>query len=130
MSEMLLDDSVDGTSRLRIFGRQTTDSLSVLRLAYDGASHGIVVVAEDRSIVFVNALASAILAYSPGELLGQPLSRLLPEPAPAAYHDRWIEFWTHPDRSTMITSCAMAGLRSDGMMVPLDVGLSVVEYGP
>ena len=72
---MLLDNPADGTRQLRTFSPQIPDPLGELRLIFDGAPHGMIVVGEDSTILFVNASASKIFAYSPGELLGQPLSQ-------------------------------------------------------
>ena len=64
--------------------RADRDPLDVLRAAFEGSPHGVVVSGEDGTILFVNVPASAIFDYPPGELIGQPLSRLLPEVAAAA----------------------------------------------
>ena len=58
------------------------DPLSVLHQAFVGAPYGVVVSGEDGTILFVNGPASEMFAYSPDELIGQPFSRLLAEPAP------------------------------------------------
>src|SRR5262245_1954672 len=107
---MRLDDPVNGTYQAGTLSPQDFDPLSALRLSFDGAAHGIVVAAADGTIVFVNDLASRLFAYSPGELLGQPLSRVLPDPTPPAAEDGWIEFWRSPDRRPVLKDWPMAGL--------------------
>ena len=77
----------------------------------------------------MNAPASAIFDYPPAELIGQPLSRLLPGAVPAAHDDQWTEFWKNPHRAAMIAVRAIAGIRQDGVMVPLEISLSVFDDG-
>ena len=60
------------------FAPRESDPLDVLRAALARAPHGVIVCGEDGTILFVNGLASAIFDYPPDELIGQPLSRLLP----------------------------------------------------
>jgi formate hydrogenlyase transcriptional activator len=112
------------------FGLQISESLDALRFAFEGAPNGIVVVDQDGSIVFANALASRIFAYGPGELVGQPLSRLLPDPTPDAHDDQWIAFWNNREARSMIAGRTLAGIRSDGVMVPVEIGLNAVDNGP
>jgi PAS domain S-box-containing protein len=107
----------------------TLEPLSVLRVAFEGSPHGIIVSAEDGTIQFVNGLASRIFAYELGELLGQPLSRLLPEPTPAS-DSSWTALWTHVHDSSAIAGRTVAGMRKDGSLVPLEIGLNVLADGP
>ncbi len=103
--------------------------LDVLRAAFEGSPHGVVVSGEDGTILFVNALASAIFDYPPGQLIGQPLSRLLPEAVPPPHDDRWTEFWKNPHSAAMIAGRTIAGIRHDGVRVPLEIGLSAFDDG-
>ena len=105
---------------------QTPDPLGVLRVAFEGAPHGIVVAGEDTTILFVNAMAAALFAYQPGELIGQPLARLLPDPLRPQPDDEWTHFWTHLSTRPVIAGRTIAGVRKDGVMVPLEIGLTVV----
>jgi len=104
--------------------------MDALRFAFEGAPHGVVVVNGDGTIVFANALASTIFAYGPGELVGQPLSRLLPDPMPDVHDDQWTAFWTNREAQTMMAGRTVAGIRRDGVMVPVEIGLNVVNNGP
>src|SRR4030095_6750781 len=86
------------------------DSFGALGPMFDAAPYGVVVARDDGTIVFANEKANATFAFAPGELIGQPLSRLLPT---AVHGEKWKE-----------------GARKDGTIVPLEVGVSVLEAGP
>ena len=106
------------------------DSRSVLHLAFVAAPYGVVVSGEDGTILFVNGAASEIFAYSPDELIGQPFSRLLAEPAPESHNEQWQEFWKSPVSRTMIPDCTIAGIRRGGVRVPLAISLNALADGP
>jgi formate hydrogenlyase transcriptional activator len=102
-----------------------SNSLGALRLVLEGAPNGVLVVAETGTILFANARASATFAHSAENLVGQPLTLLLPQPSDEA----WTVFWNQARGDTSIVSCAAAGLRGDGVTVPLELGFSAVVDG-
>jgi len=103
--------------------------VSILRLAFAEAPHGVMMYAEGGTILFANRVACSILAYSPDELVGQPISRLLPDPIHAAHADLSKRFWTNPEARTMSADRTVHAVRRDGMVIPLEVGLNVVTAG-
>ena len=98
---------------LPVFSPRVCDPLDILCAAFEGSPHGVVVSDEDGTILFANAPASAIFDYPPGELIGQPLSRLLPGAVPAAHDDQWTEFWKNPHGAATIAR-AGTGIRPTG----------------
>jgi len=106
-----------------------SDPLGALRMVFEGASHGVIVGGEDGTILFANVIASAIFGYAPGELVGQPLSRLLPESQPSAHDDQSSAFWTDEKSRAQIAGRTIAGIRRDGVMVPLEIGLNLLGHG-
>src|SRR5262245_353091 len=115
--------------RLRAVVAHAPDALGVLRLAFEGAPHGVVVSGEDGTILFANSLASGIFSYAPGELFGHPLSRLLPGQMPLTHDDQWADFWKNPQTRSIIAGRTVAGIRKDGAMVPLEIGLNLLADG-
>ncbi len=105
------------------FAPRTRDPIDVLRAAFDSAPRGIVVFQEDGAIRFANIQASAIFDYPIGEMVGQPLSRLLPEAMPEPPDDQWPEFWKNPHGGAMVAARTVAGIRRDGERVPLEIRL-------
>jgi formate hydrogenlyase transcriptional activator len=105
------------------------DPVDIFRRAFEAAPHGVVISDDHGIIRFVNALAAAIFAYSPDELIGEPLSRIMPERAAAADDDQWWEFWnSREDRST-IAGRTVAGLTRNDLIVPVDLRLNVLVEG-
>jgi PAS domain S-box-containing protein len=91
------------------------DPLGILRAAFEESAHGVVVFGDDAAIHFVNDSASAIFGYAARDLVGQPVSRLLPGLVPSARDDR---FWKSTDGSAAIASRTITGLRQDGGSCP------------
>jgi PAS domain S-box-containing protein len=98
-----------------------TFSTGTLPAAFDGFPHGVIVSREDGAILFANESAGTIFACSPARLIGQPTSRLLDDAVAA--NDPWLELWKNPAQAP-ITFRSVAGKRSDGVMVPLEVRLN------
>jgi formate hydrogenlyase transcriptional activator len=106
-----------------------TDTLSLLHVAFEGAPHGVVVSAQDGTIRFVNKQAASIFGYPASELIGEPVSRLFPQPSPTSADDEWTDFWKHSQNRPAIAGRTVAGIRRDGDMVPLEIGLSLLADG-
>jgi formate hydrogenlyase transcriptional activator len=116
------------------FAPQEFAPMSVLHLAFEAAPYGIIVLAEDGTIEFVNARACAIFAYSQDELRGQPLCRLLPEltspvHSDQAHDDPCTEFWKDPESRAMTANRSVAGMRKDGVMLPLEIDFRLLANG-
>jgi formate hydrogenlyase transcriptional activator len=88
-----------------------------------------IVCGEDGTILFANATASDAFDYPPGALTGEPLSRLLPGAMPARNDAMHAAFWNDERDVVMIAGGAIAGVRRDGVKVPLEVGLRTFGDG-
>jgi formate hydrogenlyase transcriptional activator len=105
------------------------DILTVLGMAFEGAPNAIFVAEEDGTILFANEAAALTFHYAPDELIGQPASRLFYSLAVAA-----ADRAAGPSRHLTPALEAMAGhtvdgLRSDGVIVPLEVGVKRTSDG-
>jgi PAS domain S-box-containing protein len=109
-------------------GAQPSDLLGALRLAFEGAPNGVLIVAETGTILFANTRACAIFAYAPDELAEQPLTLLLPRPTAQA-NDDWTTFWNELCGGATIGRRAATGVRSDGVNVSLEIGVNLVADG-
>jgi PAS domain S-box-containing protein len=96
-----------------------------LRIAFEDAPPGLVVSRDDSTIRLVNAAAATIFGFSPVELVGQPISRVLP----AAQDDEYAEFWRNPLSPATLRTRNVAGIRRDGVEVPLELRLRSLEDG-
>jgi formate hydrogenlyase transcriptional activator len=108
------------------FSRGGPGALDVLRAAFEASPHGVVVFSEDGAIRFINESASAIFDYSPADLIGQSVSRLMPVVAPSP---RDGHGWKNAGGAAAIASRTMLGFRHDGATVPLRVDLSLLDQG-
>jgi len=97
-----------------------TDAFAAFELMPDA----MVVVDAGGSIVAVNGQTEKLFGYPPGELVGQPVERLLPERFRAAHAGRRAAYGADPERRGMGTGMALWGLRRDGGEFPVDVSLS------
>jgi formate hydrogenlyase transcriptional activator len=100
--------------------------VGIFRAAFEAAPHAVVVASEDGTILFANPLVNVVFGYAGDELIGQPVTRILPDTA--EHPDRWSEFWKGPQRRTG-TDRTEAGVRKDGATVPLEVGFNVFVEG-
>jgi formate hydrogenlyase transcriptional activator len=92
--------------------------------------HGLIIVVDEGTVLSANSQAEAIFAYAPGELIGVPISLLLPEQSRFVYSELWTEFWNTPQSRRMGGERIVGGLRKDGVIIPIEIGLSVfVEEG-
>jgi len=104
-------------------GRHAVEPFS---LAFEAMPYGVLGVAEDGIILFANPVAATVFAHDPAELVGLPLSALIPESFQTQYAELWREFWADPQSRPMKETRVFPGLRKDGVIVPLEIGLHVI----
>jgi PAS domain S-box-containing protein len=93
---------------------------SVLELAPDG----LMVVDANGVIQLANAQCEALFGFSRDELIGQAVEMLVPEEARAGHPALREAFRTAPAARDMGPSRELRGLRKDGSVFPVEVGLS------
>lgn len=99
-----------------------------IRAIMNNALEGIVSIDGEGLITAFNPAAAAIFGYSPEEVLGRPISILVPSPH-AEQHDayirRFIDSW---DPGGLIGSHReVQGMRRDGSLVPLELSVSALR---
>jgi two-component system, cell cycle sensor histidine kinase and response regulator CckA len=86
------------------------------RVVVETASDGVVTVDEANVIHFANGAAERMFGYAPGELIGRPLTELIPDSFPGRHG---------PDASAELrrewARVAVPGRRRDGEAVPLEL---------
>jgi PAS domain S-box-containing protein len=94
----------------------------------DAAPDGIVVADHRGTIVLVNAEAARMFGYQRDELLGQPITVLVP----AAVRDRHAAhvagFRSTPRLRPMGSGLELHGQRKDGSEFPVEISLSPIEH--
>ncbi|PYR51588.1 MAG: hypothetical protein DMF89_05580, partial [Acidobacteria bacterium] len=105
------------------------DPQSIFRAALDEAPHGSIVSTEAGEILFTNHLADRIFGYLPFELIGQPISCLISESQRSLHAGFWVNFWKDSRSRRMSPNRTVTGVRKDGVLVALEVGLNVIVEG-
>src|SRR6476660_4297528 len=70
------------------------------RLSVDQFPHGLTILGEDGAVLEANGQAETIFGYSSGEMVGIPISLLLPEQTRLAHADLRAAFWKSGDSRT------------------------------
>jgi PAS domain S-box-containing protein len=85
------------------------------------------VIDEGSRIAYVNDAVQRIFGYTPGELLGAPLTRLMPERHRAGHMKGMQRFLETGQRTMSWDGVEMEGLRKDGTEVPLEITYGTFE---
>ncbi len=95
------------------------------RSIIESAPDGMLVCDQHGLIILANPQIDAMFGHDPGELMGQPIERLIPQAARHG-HLAQIEHLTLGDACdpTGMNNLELFGVRHDGSEFPVDVGLS------
>jgi PAS domain S-box-containing protein len=95
-----------------------------LRLIVDAAPAGMLMVNHKGAIVFVNTQIERMFQYSRAELLGQAIEILVPEVAREKHPSNRDSFFHEPKTRSMGAGRDLYGLRKDGSLIPVEIGLN------
>lgn len=103
---------------------------STLQAILETAVDGIVVIDPQGNILAANKALGTIFGYSREELQAQPVTVLMPEPY-RNNHQSFIDSYLHSGQGRIIGigEREVPGLRSDGTVIPLEIGVSEVGNG-
>lgn len=96
----------------------------VLQTLSDAVSEGVVVVDQSQNIVSINAAANAMFGYTGDELIGKPLSILIPRSYRPEHTDHFSNFYKNSKKRRMGHGSALFGLRKNEEQFPVEVGLN------
>jgi formate hydrogenlyase transcriptional activator len=111
------------------FMTQPHDILAVLRLAFEGAPNAVLATQEDGTIVFANTVAAKIFHYTVEELIGQQATRLIYPPAVSGGENGTGVSTPFVEVLEAIAGQPVEGIRSDGVVVPLELGFKATAQG-
>lgn len=103
--------------------------LGGLRMILDTAPNGILMVDEDGRIVLANKELENLFRYESNELLGEPIEVLVPGDAKASHPHSRRSFFTNPEPRAMGAGRDLHGLRKDGTLFPVEIGLNPLQSG-
>jgi PAS domain S-box-containing protein len=97
-----------------------------LQLLLKTATQGIVSVDAQATIVTANPALEAMFGWAPGELIGQPIERLVPPSVRDAHEQLWTGYFAAPGPRPIGANHELVGQRKDGSMFPLEVSVNHV----
>jgi two-component system CheB/CheR fusion protein len=93
----------------------------------DTAPDGFVVVDEGGLIVFANQTVEHLFGFEPKELLGSPVSLLIPERFHGVHSDHRTSYMKDPRVRPMGLGLDLVGRRKDGSEFPVEISLSPLK---
>ena len=117
------------TAQLRAldFANIDEQSLNVARQVVENAADAILVVNERGTIEFLNQTALDMFGYERMELLGERVSRVIPERLRETHDAHRVAYIRHPDKRRMGEHLATPALRKDGTEFLIAASLSGFE---
>ncbi len=110
------------------FDRRKKDHGRLARLAFDHFPHALIVLGEKGTVLDANGQAEALFGYSSGELIGLPVSSLLPEQSSAGSHERHTDF-LQTLRPHVGSLRRVSGACKNGAPLSLEIGISAFVDG-
>ncbi len=109
------------------FGSGRDRELELYRRIVEAAPNAIVLVDREGRIARVNAQTEQLFGYTRGELVGQPVERLVPERFRARHPGHRAGFFVAPTTRAMGGGRDLFALRKDGSEFPVEIGLNPIE---
>jgi two-component system sensor kinase FixL len=105
------------------------ESHALLQAVLDTAVDAIITIDSRGTILSANNAVLRMLGYSSDELLGKPVSTLMPEPD-RSQHDRYVSDYIATGTAKIIgIGREVKALHRDGNLVPVDLAVSEVKLG-
>jgi PAS domain S-box-containing protein len=97
------------------------------RVAVESAPHGMLMVNEQGTILLANAQIERQFGYSRDELLGKSVHMLVPESLRTAHDAHCTKFFEKPEPRPMGAGRELSGIRKDGQLISLEIGLNPIR---
>lgn len=124
--EILLT-GLDITQKMELT-RELETSMSRFRLVVDAAYDAIITIDQEHNITLFNRAAEHMFGYSQAEMIGQPLSRLIPERSRQRHTESLDRFAGSPVNSReMDERNRVFGLHRDGTLMPVEAAISKIN---
>ena len=118
---------MDRTPRIRI-ENQLKESESTLQAIIGAAVDGILTINGAGTIHSVNRSAARIFGYAREDMIGSPVTMLMPEPH-RSEHDQYIRNYLETGITKIIGKAPrqVEGKRKDGTLIPLELSVAVAD---
>ena len=118
--EGFIGSALDITER-RLAEQALRDSEERYRVTTEAATDAVVTINERSEILFTNAAVERIFGYSPEELKGQPLTRLMPDGTQPGQGSSIRGYLEIGEKQLPVNPVLVPGLHKDGHEVPLEL---------
>jgi PAS domain S-box-containing protein len=98
------------------------------RSLVENGSDAIVTIDEDSTVVYANAAVERVFGHAPDELVGRPLTTIVPERFQHAHFESMNEYLESGERSLDWTDIQLPAERADGTEVTLDITFEEHQY--
>jgi PAS domain S-box-containing protein len=124
--ESIVGIAADVTDR-KEYERELAKSEARYRTIAETANDAILTIDADGAIRFANTAVESIFGYAPDELIGEPLTTLMPERFRDAHRTGLARFLETGERQFDWTDVELPGVRKNGREVELSVSFSTFE---
>jgi PAS domain S-box-containing protein len=102
---------------------------ALFRLIASTASEGIIIIDQKSAVVFINSAAAALFGYEPEELLGGPVTTLIPEELRETHRAAISRYLRTGERTGLRPQVDFEGIHKSGPRVPLQISFAEARAG-
>jgi PAS domain S-box-containing protein len=119
---------------LSVYFREITDrkererELEQFRTLTEAANDVILTIDDESIIQAVNPAVTDVFGHEPDELIGKPLTMLMPEDLATQHRASLQQYLETGERSLDWSDVEAQGIRADGEAIPLSISFSEAEY--
>ena len=104
------------------------DDEAFYKICFDSLIEGLCIANDAGEIVMNNSACEEIFGYAPGELIGQSIDILIPEPHRNVHHYHYESYFQHPRKFRKGKGREFLGRHKSGEILDLEIGLNFFEY--
>ena len=104
------------------------DNEAFYKICFDSLIEGLCIANDAGEIVMNNSACEEIFGYEPGELIGQSIDVLIPEPHRNVHHYHFESYIQHPRKFKKGKGREFYGVHKDGSLLDLEIGLNFFEF--
>lgn len=122
-----IEGSLVDISERKLFESKLQISENKFRKLFESSFSAIILIGADKKIKLVNKQAEDYFGYSKIELIGESIEKLVPHSNEINHPKLTSDFFKNPDSREMGKGRELFGLRKDGTMFPVEVGLNSIQ---